>query len=39
MRAIKRMSLLKENRDYFDAQYDYLDMSELGIIDVKMTAE
>ena len=35
-RAIKRKSLKKERRDYFDAQYGYLDMSSLGISNVQI---
>jgi hypothetical protein len=38
MRAIKRTALLKEKREYFDAQYGYLDLSMLGITDVRMGA-
>ncbi len=37
-RAIKRISLRKENKAYFDVQYGFLDMSCLGIGTVQMSA-
>lgn len=36
--ADKRSRLLKEQREYFDSKYGYLDMGGLGITDVKMIA-
>jgi hypothetical protein len=37
-RAIKRISILKEEDQYFNAQYGYLDMSSLGIDKVQLMA-
>ncbi len=39
MRAIKRKALSTEVREYFDAQYGYLDMSSLGINEVRVFAD
>lgn len=37
-RAVKRISVLKEEDQYFNAQYGYLDMSSLGIDKVRLMA-